>query len=409
MAKVSELKQQKVALLAEARSLLDSAEKESRSITSEESASYDELTGKIDAVEATIRVETDLEERQKNLARATVAQEKEEPSTESRTYDAAFAKYIRHGQSELSTEERMILRSGVESRAGEFIEGTPADGGYVVPTGFSGSLVNRLEQSSAVRTAGATILSTTGANPVLIPVVRTHNTASGPISELDAPDADTDTFDQVSLGAFKYGAKQVVSIELLQDSGVNLEAYLAGELGRKIGRAAGDAWATGAGTTEPLGLFTAATTTDTAVTNVVDSDDILTLIYSVEPQYRAGGSFIANDGIYAILRKLKWEISGDPVGYAWQPSMQAGSPDRLFGYPMFSEPSAPADVSVDGDVFITFGDVSRFYIRQVGGVGFLRLNEVYMADQMSIGFMAWIRTDSALVDENAVKALKVKT
>jgi len=404
--KVSELKQRRVALLAEARSVLENAEKESRSVTAEETQEYERITSDLDSLDATIRTQEDLDRRSRDLA--SESDRTEQRNVETNGYDKVFDKYLRHGMEELDSEERSVLRGGyqVEQRAGNAVESTGAAGGFLVPTDFQTQIVNRLEQTSAVRQAGATVLDTSGGNPILVPVVTAHSVPEGVVAEGAGPTADVDTFAQKSLGAFKFPALVKVSVELLQDNAVNLEAYLANELGRKIGRIAGDKYAVGAGTTEPTGVFTAAdTVTAAADTTSLSTDDVLDLIYSVEPQYRQGASFVMNDAIIAQLRKIKWNIGTDPVGYAWQPSVQAGVPDKLFGYSLYSEPAAPSTVAAT-DKVAAFGDFSRFYIRIAGGISFVRLNERYM-DSMMVGFLAWIRTDSNLMDLNAVKVLKM--
>ncbi len=407
--KISELKQKRVALLAEARQILDQADKEKRSISGEESQEYERITGDLDSLEATIKVETDLAERQKSLAQAT--EERKEERKETSEYGKVFNKYLRRGMEDLSGEERTVLRVGYqkEERAGNMMESVPADGGYTVPVEFSNQLVNKLEEESGIRQAGATVLNTSSGAPILIPQVTAHSTPQGVVAEGVGPTADKDTFDQVPLGAFKYPALVKVSIELLQDSGVNLESYLASELGRKLGRAAGDAYAVGAGVSEPTGLVTAAADgfQTTVSSTAVDTDDFIELIYSVTAPYRRNAAFVMNDAIVAKLRKIKWEISGDSVGYAWQPSVQAGTPDRLFGYPIYIEPGME-DTLASNNYVALFGDISRFYIRQAGGVQFVRLNERF-ADDMMVGFLAWIRTDSNLTDANAVKRLKMKS
>ena len=51
-------------------------------------------------------------------------------------------------------------------------------------------------------------------------------------------------------------------------------------------------------------------------------------MYSLKRPYRKNAKFIMNDQTIAALRKLK-DNNG---AYLWQPSLQAGEVDRLFGY-----------------------------------------------------------------------------
>ena len=68
------------------------------------------------------------------------------------------------------------------------------------------------------------------------------------------------------------------------------------------------------------------------------TDDILTLIYALKRPYRKNASFILNDQTLAAIRKLK---DGNGA-YIWQPSYQAGEPDRICGYEVHTSAYAPA-------------------------------------------------------------------
>lgn len=422
MNRVSDLLQKRNALIGEQRKVLDKAEAESRSLTAEETNNYDKLETDVSALDAQIERETKYADRQRSLA-ADEARVLESAKTEERsTYEKVFHKWLVNGQADLTTEERSILRSGYSAPSGEMradtdmLESVNANGGYLVPTTLSNQLVNKLEQVSAVRAAGATVLNTPSGNPFNVPKVTAHAAASGPTAEATAIDAVSDTLAQVQFGAFKYDAMHKVSIELLQDNVIDLEGYLTDELSRKIGRKAGDAYAVGAGTTEPHGLFTAATqgvSTGSAAT--LAADDIIDLFYSVSPQYRsaafsangAPGSvgWIMHDQIAKVIRTLKFSISGDTVSYVWQPSLQAGQPDTILGMPVHIEPASASSVTT-GDKIIAFGDISRYYVRMAGGFSLVRLNERFL-DQGLVGFLGWIRTDGNLVDANAVSVLTV--
>ncbi|MCA7105899.1 phage major capsid protein, partial [Escherichia coli] len=95
------------------------------------------------------------------------------------------------------------------------------------------------------------------------------------------------------LGALKMTSKIIrVSNELLQDSAIDMEAYLARRIAERIGR--GEAryliQGTGAGTPkQPKGLAASVTgTTQTAAANAVKWQEILALKHSIDPAYRRG-------------------------------------------------------------------------------------------------------------------------
>jgi HK97 family phage major capsid protein len=57
-----------------------------------------------------------------------------------------------------------------------------------------------------------------------------------------------------------------------------------------------------------------------------------------------------------------------------------------------------------GLVSVLFGDFSYYVIRDVNGIAFQRLNELY-AENGQVGFRAYHRTDGKLLNTAAVKKL----
>ena len=107
-----------------------------------------------------------------------------------------------------------------------------------------------------------------------------------------------------------------------------------------------------------------------------------------------------NDQTIAALRKLKDE-NGQ---YLWQPSCQAGEPDRLFGYEVMTSAYVPTIAS--GKSVIAFGDFSYYNIGDRGVRSFAELKELFAGNGM-VGFVAKERVDGKLVLAEAVQILKM--
>jgi HK97 family phage major capsid protein len=107
---------------------------------------------------------------------------------------------------------------------------------------------------------------------------------------------------------------------------------------------------------------------------------------------------VANDSTIKLVRKLKDTTNQ----YLWQPGLQAGEPDTLLGKPVYADPDMPA--ATTGLVSALFGDFSYYWIRDVNGIAFQRLNELY-AENGQVGFRAYHRTDGKLLNTAAVKKL----
>ena len=209
------------------------------------------------------------------------------------------------------------------------------------------------------------------------------------------------TFDQIFLDAFKLHVAIKVTEELLYDNAFGLENYIITQFGKALGNAEEDAFLNGDGTGKPTGLFHATkggqVAATTAAANTVTADEMINLVYALKRPYRKKASFILNDKTLAQLRTLK-DNNG---AYIWQPSYQAGEPDRLLGYAMHTSAYAPTDA-------IAFGDYSYYNIGDRGTRSFAELKELFAGNGM-IGYVAKERVDGKLILPEAVQILKVKT
>ena len=195
-----------------------------------------------------------------------------------------------------------------------------------------------------------------------------------------------------------------ITEELLYDNAFNLEGYIINQFGRALGNAEEDAFLNGDGQGKPLGIFADKGGGEKSVevaAGKLTSDDILNLIYSLRRPYRKNASFIMNDQTLAVLRKLK----DANQAYIWQPSYQAGEPDRLCGYAIHTSAYCPTLEA--GKSAIAFGDYRYYNIGDRGTRSFQELRELFAGNGM-VGYVAKERVDGKLVLPEAIKILSVK-
>jgi HK97 family phage major capsid protein len=322
-------------------------------------------------------------------------------------YANAWRSWVREGTTELSSEERSTLRSGwfdgKELRAQGVATG--AAGGYMVPAPFRAKLIEAQKFYSSMRDVAEVITTETGAT---LPWPTNDDTANiGAILAENSQVTEQDvTLGTNDIGAYMYTSKLVrVSLQLLNDNAFDLESWLAGVLGRRIGRAQNQHFTTGTGTAQPEGVQTNSVigkTGTTGQTTSVTYDDLIDLIHSVDPAYRNSGraQFMLNDTTLAAARKLK-DSQNRPL---WEPSIQVGVPDGLLGYGYTINQDMP--VMAANAKSVLFGDFYAGYlIRDVQDVQLLRLAERY-ADYLQVGFLAFARTDGTPQDTAAYKAYR---
>ncbi len=325
---------------------------------------------------------------------------------EERQKDADETRELFERQTKPPSEERQdaqpsdddILRKMVagEIRGYEFRDlsvGTSTAGGNTVPTSFLARLYEHMIEVSAIRQAGATVITTEAGEALEIPKTTAHSSAAI-ITEGSTVTESDPTFGKVTLNAYKYGLAIDISSELEQDSAFDLSGYLARQAGRAIGNASGTHFVTGDGSSKPNGVVGASTlgvTGATSVSGAFDGDNLIDLYFSVIAPYRANATWLMADGAIAAARKLK---AGDD-NYLWQPGLQAGTPDTILGRPVVSDTNV-ADIATSAKS-VLFGDFSAYYIRDVRGFRAERsVDFKFGTDQVTWRFL--FRTDGDLVD-----------
>jgi len=91
-------------------------------------------------------------------------------------------------------------------------------------------------------------------------------------------------------------------------------------------------------------------------TNGFRTDDLISLVYKLNPRLRGNARFAANTNSQSHMRKLK-DSNGQ---YLWQPSLQAGQPDRLMGYELFTWEEM-GDPTTINHYPVAFGDFNKAY------------------------------------------------
>ncbi len=361
-------------------------------LSAEDNATYDKMLADVDAMARQIAIEEDRVARDAEMSRPTSAPLTEKPG-------AQGAKPVSpRATAEYRADFLNILRG--RAPVNNVLSTSPdTDGGYLVPTEFETQIVTGLEEANIIRSLAKTINTSAERK---IPIAATHSTAQW-TAENAAYTESNPTFAQKTIDAFKLTDLVKVSVELLQDSMFDLESYIAREFARAFGIAEEEAFCVGTGTGQPTGIFTASGGTvgvTASSPTAITVDNLIDLIYALKSPYRRNAVFLMKDITVSALRKLK-DSNG---AYLWQPSVQAGQPDRLLGYPLYTSPYVPAAEA--GSLPIAFGDFSNYWIADRMGRTVQRLNELY-AGNGQVGFIAAERVDGKVILAEGIQLLQM--
>lgn len=388
MDKILAMREKRAKAWEDTKSFLDTHTDKEGKLSAEDAAAYDKMEADV------VALGKDIErlERQAvldaKLSKATTAPITNQPGEKAKT-----------GRASDAYKEAMLkaLRTNFRQVENVLQEGIDAQGGYLVPEEYDRRLIDVLIEENIMRSL-ATHITTSGEHKINIAATKP---AASWIEEGGALSFGEATFDQIIMDAHKLHVAIKVTEELLYDNDFNLESYIIDQFGKAIGNAEEDAFLNGDGKSKPLGLFPSATVGVTTSTVSVTADDIINLIYALKRPYRKSASFITNDQTLAVIRKLK-DNNG---AYLWQPSYQAGEPDRILGYAIHTSAYVPT-IAV-GQTVMSFGDYSYYNIGDRGSRSLQELKELFAGNGM-IGYVMKERVDGKLILPEAVQLLKMK-
>ena len=391
---ITELLNKRAKTWEAAKAFLESHRDKDGLLSAEDGAAYDKMEAEIAAYSTEIERmcrQKDIEDKMSKPLGTPLTAKPAVLSTETEE---------KHGRASSSYAKDMLvaLRSGFKRISNILEEGKDENGGYLVPEEWDSRLIDKLTEENIFRSL-ATTITTSGEHKINIAATKP---AAAWIEEGQALSFGEATFDQVVLDAHKLHVAIKITEELLYDNAFNLESYIIDQFGKALGNAEEDAFLNGDGKNKPLGIFAATGGGEVSVTltgTALKTDDILTLIYSLKRPYRKNAAFILNDATLAALRKLK----DNNQAYIWQPSYQAGEPDRLCGYPV--KTSAFCPVLEMGKAGVAFGDFSYYNIGDRGTRSFQELRELFAGNGM-VGYVAKERVDGKLILPEAVQILK---
>jgi len=319
-------------------------------------------------------------------------------------YKKAFEKFVREGKDELDADEKKALSVGSDP-----------DGGYVVDPDTSGRLVQLLFETSPVRSWASVQLISTDA---LEGIADLDEASSGWVSETGTrSETDTPELDRWRIPVHEQYAEPRATQQLLDDAMIDMEGWLAGKIADKLSRTENAAFVTGNGVGKPRGFMTYDDWTtagtfeygkveqfDTGVAGgfVADPSGIDTFIralYALKGPYRQRAAWFMNRSTLSVVRRMQ-DSNGN---YHWQPSVQAGEPSSLLGYPV-AEFEDMADVADDALV-VAVGDMAAAY-QIVDRMGIRVLRDPYTAKPY-VKFYTTKRVGGDVIDFDALKIIKL--
>ena len=318
------------------------------------------------------------------------------------TYRAGFDQFVRVGEKMMATDVQNAMMVGSDPQSG-----------YLVLPEMDRAIDKLARDQGAMRAVAQQ--RTIGAS-AFKKMVQTSGAAAGGWGNERTTPSETagPRLAELSFTPGTLWAEPQVTTELLEDASMDVEGYLAEEIGITFNEQEEDAFVDGDGVEKPkgvlsydkvanaswewgkLGFTITGHASDFAAAN--PSDKLIDLVHSLKRQYRGNAAFQMNDPTLAKIRKFK-----DGQGnYMWVPDIKQGIVGVLFGYPVVTNDFFP---DTGADAFpVAFGDWRRGYLI-VDRRGTVMLRDPYTAKPY-VKFWSTRRVGGGVQNFQAIKLLK---
>lgn len=439
MNRLLELKQQRATVAEKAKVLNQKAADEKRSLTPEEKVSFDtmfaEIRGHNDTIDSLekeaeiVKMVGDQRQQRKDDTKGLPA-----GALDLEEQSEAFRTWMRGGNPALR-EAGMVgkLKRGnqdaLDLGLSEFRTGQPQSdvtgnlGAYTVPIGFYAQVIEALKYYAGMMEAGPYILNTASGNDMNVPTSDDTSQVGARFAENTQVTTQEVSFGQVTLKAWKYSSKIILMpLELLQDSGVDIEAFMVRQMATRIGRILNSELTSYTGASGPRGVLIDSTLGVTGPVSTAWSGggssgatggfaygDLVNLKYSVNRLYRVGAKWMMNDVTLANILQLV-DSNHRPLILDYLTTLQQDEPEKLLGQPIVINNDmpnpGPTGSPAVGAQCVLYGQFSNYWVRRVMSLVTMRLVERYM-DLGQVGFIGFMRMDGRMVDagQHPIKAL----
>lgn len=306
-------------------------------------------------------------------------------------YEKKFSDYVRGKVSDLEMKALSV--------------GTDVDGGFLVTPQMSATINKVIFESSPVRQfASVETVSTSE----LEMIDDANDMGAGWTGETTAiTETTTAQVGKKIIPTQEIYAEPRATQKLLDDSFLNVEAWLNEKIADRFARFENTAFVSGSGVAQPRGFLTYANGTSwgqieqvaSGTSATFSADNLIALFYTLKEGYMANAAWMMNRQSVRIARQLK----GGDGQYLWQPALSAGQPDLLMGRPVAMAADMP--VPAASSLSVAVGDFRRGYM-VVDRRGITILRDPFTAKPF-VKFYTTKRVGGDVVNFEAIKLLRL--
>jgi len=398
-------------LYRDMKQMREAAASEKRKFSAEEEEKWEELNTRYADLEEEMTIERKLEERKNKLSEFD-DDDAERPEVEGRArtpetirgtneYGTRFAEYLRSGPQNMDPGELRALQMDAD-----------VSGGFLVASEqFINKLIQEVDDQVWLRTL-ATKIPCPNSHSLGIPTLETDASAASWTTEVASPTADS----TMAFGKRELHPKPLVKLikvseKLLRTSMLDVEGLIKARMANKFAAAQENAFMTGTGDGQPLGIFVASsngvsTDRDAGASNndatALTAEGLIDALYNLKPQYLKNSTWLFHRDGMKQIRKLKDSTSGQ---FIWQPGLASDKQPSILDRPYIISEYCPNTFTASEYVGM-IADFSYYWIADALDMRIQRLVELYAATNQ-VGFIGRLETDAQPVLEEAFSRCKL--
>lgn len=381
-----ELTEKKNDLITRAEEVLNKAKEDCRELTEDEAMELAEIRDDIKKIKETLELKGFFDkeggDRPMEEPKEKVEIEKEIETTRAleEREEKAFENYIRG----VVTNERDANM-------------TLTDNGAVIPTTIANRIIKKvydicpiLERSTKYNVKGKLDLPYYDESTQAITVAWA--------TEFVELESNVGKLDSIELSGYLAGALTLISRSLINNSQVDVVAFVVDRMAYDIARFIENVLLNGGGSVEGLTGVTNITTA--ASSTAITADELIKVQGSVKDVFQENAIWIMNPATRDAIRSLK-----DGMGrYLLQDDISLPFGKSLLGKPIYVSDNMPTMAA--GKVAVYYGDMRGLATKFSEDMNIQVLREKY-ATQHAIGVVGWLEFDSKVEDAQKIAEIKM--
>ncbi len=331
------------------------------------------------------------------LARPATEVKAEYANINDSTHQKAFANYLRKG-----------LEHGLIDIEQKQVKLSDRNSGYLITNRMAVKIASTLSALSPIRKIVSVAEISSSALEIIEDRIEAHAGWAQEAKDID--ETPTPPITKKIIPVHELYAQPKLTQKLIDDTTVDLEAWLANKLIDVFTRKENNAFINGDGQGKPKGILSYAAGKDwgsieqvhSGSSGKITTESIVRLFFSLKEVYATNAKFLMSRDAVQAVRMLKDAVSGR---YLWQPGFEAKTPDTLLGAEVIESADMPA--IKDSSLSIAFGDFKHAY--QIVDRQDIRILRDPFTNKPFIKFYTTKRVGGDIINFEALKLMKLSS